>query len=164
MNIGMLALAALIPMVIGFVWYNPMAFGKTWMRVADMTEEKIKSGHMWVTFLFTYILSFFAAVAIQGVVIHQYHLYSVLANEPGFMNPKSEIGILLADFMEKYGKNFRTFKHGAFHGTLAGITLALPVLAINAMFERKGFKYIVINAGYWILSLAMMGGVICAFA
>lgn len=164
MNIGMIALAALIPMIIGFVWYNPMVFGKTWIRVADVTDEKIKSGNMVVIFLLTYLLSFFAAFAIQGVVIHQYHIYSILANEPGFSDPKTEIGILLADFMEKYGHNFRTFKHGAFHGTLAGITFALPILAINAMFERKGFKYIAINAGFWILCLALMGGIVCQFS
>ena len=38
------------------------------------------------------------------------------------------------------------------------------VIGINALFERKGFKYIAINAGYWILCLGLMGGVLCAFA
>ncbi|HRN41812.1 MAG TPA: DUF1761 family protein [Vicingus sp.] len=32
------------------------------------------------------------------------------------------------------------------------------------MFERKGFKYIAINSGYWIITLGLMGGVICQFA
>jgi hypothetical protein len=39
----------------------------------------------------------------------------------------------------------------------------LPILATNALFERKGFKYIAINAAYWIITLAVMGGIICQF-
>ncbi|MFY9309226.1 MAG: DUF1761 domain-containing protein [Bacteroidia bacterium] len=71
---------------------------------------------------------------------------------------------MIKDFLAKYGNNFRTFKHGVFHGVMAGFTIALPILGTNAMFERKGFKYIAINVGYWIVCLALMGGVICAFA
>jgi hypothetical protein len=165
MKIGIIALAALIPMIIGFVWYHPILFGKAWMRVSGVSEEKIKESHrMWVTFLFTYIFSFFISFALQFIVIHQYHVYSILANEPGLHDPKTEIGMLVANFMEKYGHNFRTFKHGALHGTIAGFTIALPILAINSMFEKKGFKYIAINAGYWIVTMAIVGGVVCAFA
>jgi hypothetical protein len=158
-----LLLAALVPLVLGAIWYNPNVFGKTWMRVADMSEEKVKSGNMIVIFGFTYLLSFFAAVAIQFMVIHQYHMYSILANESGLKDSNSEISMMLKNFMEKYGHNFRTFKHGALHGTIGGILLALPILGINAMFERKGFKYIMINAGFWIVSMALMGGILCQF-
>lgn len=66
--------------------------------------------------------------------------------------------------MDKYGNNFRTFKHGVFHGVISGIFLIFPLFAINAMFERKGFKYIFINSGYWLVSFALMGGIICAFS
>lgn len=58
--------------------------------------------------------------------------------------------------------HFRTFKHGAFHGVFFGLMVILPVICINALFERRGFKYIAVNAGFWIVSLAPMGGVICA--
>ncbi|NQX92284.1 MAG: DUF1761 domain-containing protein [Flavobacteriales bacterium] len=42
--------------------------------------------------------------------------------------------------------------------------LAIPVLATNAMFERKGFKYILINGLYWILTITIMSGVLCQWA
>jgi hypothetical protein len=29
------------------------------------------------------------------------------------------------------------------------------------MFEKKSVKYVAINAGYWIVTLAIMGGIIC---
>jgi hypothetical protein len=39
----------------------------------------------------------------------------------------------------------------------------LPLIGINSLFERKSFKYIFIHTGYWIISLALMGGVLCQF-
>lgn len=70
---------------------------------------------------------------------------------------------VFGDVMATYGNDFRTFKHGALHGTITGIGLALPIVAVNAMFERRGFKYIAVTAGYWILCLILMGGFLCQF-
>jgi hypothetical protein len=63
--------------------------------------------------------------------------------------------------MAVHGEDFRTFRHGVFHGILAGIFIALPIIGTNALFERKSTKYILINAGYWIVTLGVMGGIIC---
>jgi len=98
------------------------------------------------------------------MVIHQLSVFSILANEPGISDPNSEVGMMLKNFMEKYGTNFRTFKHGALHGAIAGITIALPIMGTNALFERKGFNYILVNAGYWIVCMALMGGLLCQFS
>ncbi|MCB0584147.1 MAG: DUF1761 domain-containing protein [Phaeodactylibacter sp.] len=162
-NIVALLVSALVPLVIGAIWYNPKVFGTAWMKVAEMTEEKMQSANMLAIFGVTYVLSFFLAAGLNSVVIHQGHVYSILLGEPGFGDPNSEIGMYFADFMEKFGDNYRTFRHGIIHGVIAGITLALPVLGINALFERKGFKYIAINTGYWIVTFALMGGIICAW-
>ncbi len=155
--------AALIPTAVGFVWYNPRVFGNAWTKASEMTEEKMKGANMGLIFGVSFVLSFLAAAAMNSIVIHQLHLYSILIEEPGFGDPDSELGKWFAGFMEEYGNNFRTFRHGLFHGTAAGITLALPVLGVNALFERKGFRYIAINAGFWIVCFALMGGVICAW-
>jgi hypothetical protein len=160
-NFPVLALAALIPLVIGSIWYHKSVFGSAWIKVSGVSEDQTKSAHMWVTFLLTYVFSFFIAIPLTFAVIHQFGLFSVLANEQGFMQPGTDITNYFTDFMTRYGGNFRTFKHGAFHGFMIGFLVAMPVLAINSMFEKKGFKYIAINAGYWIVSLILMGGVIC---
>ena len=55
-----------------------------------------------------------------------------------------------AAFMADYGTAHRTFGHGALHGIMSGIFVALPIIGTNALFERKGAKYILINSGYWI--------------
>lgn len=156
-------LAALLPLVLGFIWYNPKVFGKAWMKAADITEEKMKGSNMALIFGLTYVLSLMAAMSLASMTIHQMHILSIFQGDPGAKDPSSEIGKMLADFMAKYGHNFRTFKHGVFHGVLGGFFIALPIIGINGLFERKGFKYVAINAGFWIVSLGLMGGVICAF-
>jgi len=163
-NFLVLLIAAVIPMVVGFLWYNPKTLGNAWMQAAEMTEEKIKGANMAKIFGLSFLFAFMIAMAEQFMVIHQYHVYSIFQNDPSMSDPNSEIGMMLNDFMGKYGNNFRTFKHGAFHGIIGGIMFVFPIIATNALFERKSFKYIFINSGYWTLTLALMGGVICAFA
>jgi hypothetical protein len=160
-------LAALIPMVMGFIWYNPNVLGKAWMEAAGITEDKMKGANMVVIFGVSVLLSFVLAFSMQFMVIHQWAINSIFMgaeDQAAMLDPNSEQSLYLKNFMDKYGNNFRTFKHGAFHGTLAGFTFALPILGINALFERKGFKYIAINVGYWVITMALMGGVICAFS
>jgi hypothetical protein len=57
-----------------------------------------------------------------------------------------------------------TFKHGAFHGVLISIMIVLPVFATNALFEQKSFKYVAINVGYWVVTFALMSGLLNAWA
>jgi hypothetical protein len=162
-NFIVLLLTALIPLITGFIWYNSKTFGNAWMKAADMTPEKAKGANMALVFGLTYLFSFLLAIALSPIVIHQYHLFSIVMGDPDMNNPSSELGMWLKGFYDKYGNNYRTFKHGTLHGSMTGIFIALPILAVNAMFERKGFKYVAINAGYWIVTMALMGGVICQF-
>lgn len=155
-------IAALIPLLTGFVWYNPKVLGNAWMKASGITEEMMRGANMGTIFGVSLLLSVLLAIQLNFIVIHQWHLNSILINEPGISDPTSEVGKLMSGFMAKYGNNFRTFRHGAVHGVLSGLFFVLPVLGVNALFERKGFKYIAINTGYWVLTLALMGGVICA--
>ena len=166
MNFNFIAIAAasILPLIIGFVWYNPKVFGTPWMKAADMNEDKIKGGNMLLIFGLTIVFSIFLSLALYTMVIHQSHIYSTLMNEPALKDPNSELSIWLKDFMIKYGQNFRTFKHGTLHGLIGSVLVALPIISINALFERKSFKYILINWGYWAISMALMGGIICAYA
>ena len=163
-NFVIFFVAALVPMVIGFIWYNPNVFGKAWMDASGVTEEQAKSGNMPVIFGVSYVLSLFLAFGLYSVVIHQAGLFSLLVGEPGFADAGSEINTYFSDFMAKYGTKHRTFGHGALHGAIGGFLTALPIIGTNALFERKGFKYIWVNVGYWIVTITLMGGVICAFA
>lgn len=157
-------LSALIPMAIGFIWYNPkIGFGKAWMKASGMTMEMAKGANMAVVFGLSLLFAVLIAMSLMPVVIHQMGFNSMMLPGPHDTNAP-ELQATLAEIMEKYGTRYRTFKHGMLHGGLTAIFLVLPVIGTNALFERKGGKYIFIHVGYWFVSLMLMGGVICAFA
>jgi hypothetical protein len=158
MNFLVSGLAALIPLVVGLIWYTPSVFGKIWLKESGMTEEKTKGMNMFLIFGLTLILSLFITFVLFPCVIHQYAIVQVTqhhADDP-------QVQAAAQQLLKLVGNEFRTFKHGALHGGLLGVMLALPIVSINALFERKSWKYILINAGFWIVSLALMGGVLCA--
>jgi len=157
------ALTALIPLALGFVWYHPKVLGTAWMKSAGITEETMKGANMALIFGLTYVFGFFLCWTLGTNVIHQFAFYSLADGVAGANDPSTPVGKWFADGFSAFGGSFRTFKHGALHGTIVGFTVALPVLGVNALFERKGFKYIAINAGFWIVCCAIMGAVICHF-
>jgi hypothetical protein len=163
-NFIVILLAGLVPLIVGFIWYNPKVFGDAWMKAIKVSEEDMKGANMAKIFGFTYLLSVFVSLGLLALVIHQYSIYSILANDAGMSDPNSEISLYVKDFMSKYGTNFRTFKHGAFHGFLYSVFLALPILGINGLFERRSGKYIFIHAGFWAVCFMLMGGILCQWA
>ncbi len=155
-------LAALIPLFLGSLWYNPKTFGNAWMKACGLEEDKLKANfNAPLVFGLTYVLGFFIAVGLSSIVIHQFGFFGMLQRVVA-ENDANALAFLKQGF-DSYGNEFRTFKHGALHGTLSGLFLALPIVTINALFERRGFKYIAINACYWILCFILMGGFICQF-
>ncbi len=158
------AIAALIPLVIGAIWYSPKVLGGAWIKETGLTEEELKKANMAKIFGMTYLFSFMLAVILNPVVIHQFHIQSIFFYEMKDLTTEgTELNMYVTDFMDKNGHKFRTFKHGSFHGTIAGILFGIPIIGIISLFERKTAKYILVHAGYWVLSIALMGGVICQF-
>jgi len=82
--------------------------------------------------------------------------------DPDFAN-SPEMQALYGQVMEMVGDKHRTFGHGALHGGMFGIIAALPILGINGMFSRWSWKLIWIHVGYWVVTMAIMGGIICAW-
>lgn len=161
-NYWIIPVAALIPMFAGFIWYNPKVIGTAWMKEAGMTEEKMQGANMALIFGLSYIFALMLASAMLQLTIHQFGFQSLVLEKGGEF---SEAGAsLFSQVMELYGDSYRTFGHGAFHGTIGGLFIAFPILATNAMFERKSWKYIWINTGYWVITMALMGGLVCQMA
>ncbi|MCF8277164.1 MAG: DUF1761 domain-containing protein [Flavobacteriales bacterium] len=159
MNFPIILGAALIPTIVGFIYYNPkFGLGKAWMSASGVTEEMAKTGNMAVIFGVSLLLSVLLAVQVNMLVVHQGHIASLFV---GHESP--EATAYIENFMTQYGTLHRTWSHGVVHGILSGVFFVLPVLGTNALFERKGFKYIAVNSGYWIMTLAIMGAVICMF-
>ena len=107
-----------------------MVFKNAWMAETGMTEEKQKQGNMALTFGLSFVFAVLVAMFLYGYVWHH--------EEP----------------------EFHTFKHGAFHGALLAVFIGLPLLGTNALYEQRSWKYILINVGYWVVSMAIMGGIV----
>lgn len=148
--------AALSTFLVGFIWYNPKVFGTIWMNETGMTEEKAQRGNMLkifgLTLLFSLLISF---MVVPMMVIHQIGAIQLVGGD--------ETNASLIEFLKDKGDAFRSFKHGALHGCMAGLTFILPVTAINGLFEHKSWKYILVTAGYWVVSLTLMGAIICGW-
>ena len=160
-NMLIVLLAALIPMIVGFIYYNPKLLGTAWMNASGMTEEKVQSGNMAKMLGLSFVCAFLFSFFLFGFVVHQTDVYSLFASESGFGTDGSAVMNRLDQLMLEFGDRFRTFGHGSFHGALIGILFVTPILGTIALFEQKSFKYVAINAGYWIITLSLMGGVLC---
>ena len=134
-----------------------------WMDATDMTMEKMEGANMAKMYSFALLFGVMLAVPLTFIVIHQMGVFSALQNV-GVDTPGSEANLFAQNFMSKYGTEFRTFKHGALHGFLTGLFVFLPIMATNALFERKSWKYILLNVGYWTVCAMIMGGIISAWA
>ena len=126
-------IAALIPMIIGFIYYHKAVFGKAWMSSLGLTDEDLKGGNMAAIFGISLLMSFMMSMFLVGNV----------------------------DGVGQEGR-YDTFKHGVVHGVILAVMFAIPVLVTNGLFERKNFKNLAINALYWVITLGLMGGVIDA--
>ena len=152
--------AAIVTLVVGFIWYHPKVFGTVWMKENNFTQEDLRKGNMLKIFGLTYIFSVMIAMSLLSFTIHQSGAIGMIGGPPMIESAKPSFHAFMAD----YGTAFRTFKHGALHGCISGIFFALPIVGINGLFERKSWKYILIHGGFWIVSLTLMGGLICQFA
>ena len=157
MEINFLAilLAALSTLVVGFIWYNPKVFGTIWMKETGVNPEKGEKPNMILMFGVSVLYAFFIGFILQMITIHQFGAFGMIGGD--IANAKPSYGAFMAD----YDGVFRTFKHGALHGTMTGLFLVLPVIGTNALYERRSFRYTLVTGGFWIVSLAIMGGIIC---
>ena len=155
-NLIAIPIAAVAALFIGALWYNPkFGFGIIWMRESGMTEERMKSGNIAVIFGLALIFAAMLSFLLMQFTNHQWGAFSMVGAEPELAEPSFKA------FMADYGNAFRSYKHGALHGAMFGILGALPIIGTIALFERKSTKYILVNAGYWIVTLTVMGSILC---
>lgn len=163
MNIVAILLAALVPLVLGFIWYNPKVFGSIWMKEIGVDLETIQNQkpNMLKLLLSALIFAFMIAFMLNPMVIHQMSVGSLLEGMPEAKGAKIEL--LVNGKSIAYKDLFRTFKHGALHGLLCGVFFAWPIIGTQALFENRSKKYIAIHSVYWMISMMLMGGIICAW-
>ena len=94
---------------------------------------------------------------LSGMVIHQYSASGLVGGNEANALPS------YAAFMADYKDAFRTFQHGAIHGFITGLFFVLPITAINGLFDQKSWKLILVTGGYWVVTLTIMGAIICGW-
>ena len=116
-NIFAILVAAFSTLVVGFIWYNPKVFGNIWMRESGTTEEKMKGANMALIFGLSLFYAFLISFMLNGIVIHQNSVVSLIGGPPMIETAKPSYAIFMADYKDA----FRTFKHGALHGFMTAL-------------------------------------------
>lgn len=162
MNWWLLLVTAVIPLIVGSIYYNPKVLGNAWMKESGMTMEKAEKANMLKVFGLSYVLGIMISMVLSQLVIHQMSLNGIFEGTD-FKTPGTAAYEAYQGIMGTYGDRYRTLSHGFVHGGLISFLLVWPILSINAMFEQRGWKYVAIHLGYWFITLAAMSAVICAY-
>lgn len=78
---------ALIPLLIGMLWYSPVLFVNAWLNASGVDPSPPSRKQMIKTFALTYLFSLLFTGALISNVIHQTHLFF-------FDAKRSNIGII----------------------------------------------------------------------
>ena len=124
-------LATSTPIVIGYLFYHKMLFGK---YLTNSVTNSIKSPNRFVSLICFIVFSFFLSFFLLNF------------NNSG-INQEGD---------------FDTFQHGAWHGMFLAIMVVSPVLIITGLHSQRPFKETLIHILYWIITLALMGGIMDA--
>lgn len=133
-NLLAVFLAALAFFAIGAVWYGPL-FGKPWKVLTGYTDEMIAAGPRpgQNPTWLIMLLCFAFELLIALMLGHQY----------ARTDPSDRAKMMIA------------IGYGA--------TIMAPALGINYLFQMRPGKLFAIDAGYFVVGMAAMGGVFCAF-
>lgn len=117
-------LAALVPMVLGALWYSPILFADRWMKAVGRTREELGDAAL------GYLLSAVAAV------VTSYALARVMR--------WAEVDDLW---------------NGALVAVLVWLGFVATVLAVTTYFGGRPRELWLINAGYQLVALVLMGAI-----
>ena len=137
MNIEVNYLAILVAgvatMVVGFLWYGPMLFAKPWMKLMGHTKETMEKekANMGKTYGTSFVLALVTAYVLSHVMSLSQNFYHYDAVMTGLTS--------------------------AFWMWLGFI---MPVQATDVLFGSKKFKLFMINTGYQLASVLVMGVVL----
>jgi hypothetical protein len=132
-NYVAVVVAAIVSMVIGFLWYSPMILGKPWMKEKGYTPEALKKEQSKMGKF--YALSFVAALVTAYVLTH-----IITLSKNFYSYPDLQTGLTTAFWL--------------------WLGFILPVQLADQIFGEKNWKLLSINTGFQLVSLLAMGVVI----
>lgn len=144
-NFISLAIATFIPMIVGFIYYHPVLFGKFWMAANNFTKESLGSGPKPLQFVAVLITSFMLAFFMWGWVTGGGGMDQFQVTDP------------------TDGHSHVTFGHGVFHGIAMSLLVVFPILSSGAVFEKRSLTWVWVNTLYWMITISLMGGILSAW-
>ena len=125
--------AAIVPMVLGFLWYGPL-FGKQWMAWSGVVPDagakaKVNIGY---------------AVAFVGALLMSYVLSHLIVFASAYMQTSGTVAGLSTGFWVWLG-------------------FVAPVLLGHTLWEGKPWKLYFLNNSYQLLSLLIMSAILAAW-
>lgn len=136
------AVATLMPMIIGFIYYHPKVLGGVWMRANGFTLESIGTGPKPILYVVCLLLSFMLTFWCQAQFLDPHQTSIDLEGNP---------------------KDWKTFQHGMAHGIIYGLLFILPVLGTLSVFEKKPLSWVLVNTGYWMITLVAICSILAGW-
>lgn len=127
-NLWGIVLAVAVNMVVGFVWYGQSLFGAAWMKMNGLSKKDTEEN--WKQpMVAMLILAFVTAYVLRHFIVYA-----------GAANPTYSLTSV-----------------GFLTGLWAWVGIVAPVLGANYMFSRRRKKLLAIDAGYYLVTLPVMG-------
>lgn len=145
MNFMAIGVSTLIPMIVGFIYYNPMTMGNVWMKANGFTKESVGKGPKPIMFLLTLVTSYFLTMFFWVWVTGNGGQETSQVTDP------------------KDGHSYVTFQHGLAHGIIFTITVLIPIFVSMAIFEKRRWQWSLVNIGYWSVTSILMCGILSAW-
>ncbi|MBX4189281.1 DUF1761 domain-containing protein [Candidatus Parcubacteria bacterium] len=126
--------AAVVQMVLGYLWYGPL-FGKKWMALMDIDPNNMgdKSGMGK-----RYALMFIGSLIMSWVLVYAITYAGLTIGTIGVT-----LGLLI--------------------GLMNWLGFIAPVTLGSVLWENKSWKLWWLNNGYYIVSLLLMGAILAAW-
>lgn len=124
-------LSAIAAMVLGFLWYSMALFGKPWMKEVGLTEEKVKAHQKKMGPM--YALMMVSALVMAFILSH------------------------VVEFSHSYFPEYTKLMSGLFSGFWMWLGFVATYALSMVIFEGRSWKWFGISAGYYLVSLLIMG-------
>jgi len=150
-------LISFIPLIIGFFWYHLQSFVSKWSGEKFKNIKKLS----FIQVITCFVLSFTLVYGYINIVIHQIRFYELFFTD--IMKGSQEAEVVVKEFLSKYGNKHRHFGHGVFHGIINAFVFALPFIGFHAILGQKNKSYVAHHFSYWLITSAVIGGLISEF-
>ncbi len=125
--------SAVVSIILGSLWYSPLLFGKVWMRLAGKNAKEMNKAKKRGMGKL-YLVAFIASLVMAYVLAHFIKYLTATSFTDG----------MLAGFW-------------LWLGFIAAVQIGIVI------WDNKPFKLYLLNAIYYLVSLAIMGGILAVW-